>query len=405
MYRLNSIRFMRTNCKQLLFAVIIALAITPFAPCSAQLNFKMPFRSNVDADAKKTYALTDKHGPWLIVCASFAGDMGKIQARDLVYELRKEYNLEAYMYAKAFDHTGKIRGIGYKDDQWDNKGEPVPVEMRAQHSQQFVEFAVVVGNFPSADDKQAQDTVERIKRLHPRTLHVAPGVETSQRMAVLREIQKRLSRDEETQKMGPMRAAFVIPNPYLPESYFQQPILDDFVYGMNKDLTYSLLKCRGKYSVRVATFRGLATFDRTKMDREEQLFQYKAKSGQAVDSKLAKAMDDANKMTVALRKMGYEAYEFHDRNESYVCVGSFDWIFALDDNGQARLNHNGEPVTNPEVNNIILEFKATPKDFPGLAPQLRPKTIPSLRGTGITFDLQPLPVEVPLKPGTNLFGR
>ena len=380
--------------------LIIATLSMAFTPKNAYAQF-YPFRRNVDANANKIYGLTDKQGPWLIVCASFAGEMGKIQARDLVYELRKEFNLEAYMFQKEIDNTGKIKGIGYKDGASDRFDRPIPVEMRALHAQRFVETAVVVGNFPSADDKNAQTTLEKIKHIHPKTLFVSAEVETSQRMGVFREWVKAISPNQEIKKMGPMRAAFITPNPFIPDEYFEAHGLDKFVYDMNKNVEYSLLKCRGKYSVRVATFRGMSTFERNKMEREEKLFEYQKKNdGHIKGSKLEKAFVDAHRLTVELRKKGIEAYEFHDRFESYVCVGSFEWLFETDQYGNVRKGFDGKPVTNQQVAKTILDFKATmpTQSFPGVPAQLRPKTLPSLRGTGITFDLQPVPVIVPKGP-------
>jgi hypothetical protein len=46
------------------------------------------------------------------------------------------------------------------------------------------------------------------------------------------------------------------------------------------------------------------------------------------------AGDHAHKLATALRARGWEAYEFHDRHESYVTVGSFD---EMQDLGDGRL--------------------------------------------------------------------
>ncbi|MEN0110842.1 MAG: hypothetical protein AAF805_08965, partial [Planctomycetota bacterium] len=41
------------------------------------------------------------------------------------------------------------------------------------------------------------------------------------------------------------------------------------------------------------------------------------------DDPLAQAAEHAHFLCEAMRDAGWEAYEFHDRTESYVCVGSF----------------------------------------------------------------------------------
>ena len=43
-------------------------------------------------------------------------------------------------------------------------------------------------------------------------------------------------------------------------------------------------------------------------------------------SKLEEAAYNAHLLVVALRKQGVEAYEFHDRHESLVTIGSFDSV-------------------------------------------------------------------------------
>ena len=53
------------------------------------------------------------------------------------------------------------------------------------------------------------------------------------------------------------------------------------------------------------------------------------------ESKLVEAAKKAHVLTVEFRKLGVEAYEFHDRCESYVCIGSFDWV-AREDSGSAN---------------------------------------------------------------------
>ena len=39
---------------------------------------------------------------------------------------------------------------------------------------------------------------------------------------------------------------------------------------------------------------------------------------------LEEAAENAHILTESLRQQGYEAYEFHDRDQSIVTVGSFD---------------------------------------------------------------------------------
>jgi invasion protein IalB len=53
-----------------------ALAAPPWASL-------IPFKK-VEADPQASYELTEQHGPWLIMCTSFAGPTAEQQAHDLV---------------------------------------------------------------------------------------------------------------------------------------------------------------------------------------------------------------------------------------------------------------------------------------------------------------------------------
>jgi hypothetical protein len=87
-------------------------------------------------------------------------------------------------------------------------------------------------------------------------------------------------------------------------------------------------------------------------------------------------------MTAELRKLGYEAYEFHDRQESIVTIGSFAEV------GQKRTD--GRIEMHPQIHTIMETFKAQPLNIPGLQGGLQPRQI-----AGVPFDVQPLPVAVP----------
>ena len=41
---------------------------------------------HVDADPNKSYPLTEKNGPWMILACSFSGEKASQQAHDLVFE-------------------------------------------------------------------------------------------------------------------------------------------------------------------------------------------------------------------------------------------------------------------------------------------------------------------------------
>ena len=95
------------------------------------------------------------------------------------------------------------------------------------------------------------------------------------------------------------------------------------------------------------------------------------------------AADKAHRLTVALRERGVDAYEFHDRIESIVTVGSFDSV------GEPRAD--GKIEIHPTIHKILKMYGASRRELPGGgAMGLQPRTL-----AGISFDIQPVPVQVP----------
>lgn len=374
----------------------VVLAAVLFAACSTACcqQFPLPFRRGVEADKEKTYWLTDREGPWLIMCASFAGENAIYQANDLVHELRSKHNLNAYVFKKKIEFAKTVDGKGMgKVEIVGDKIIAQSPEMEYAHGTDFDEIAVLVGSFSSIDDRHAADTLEKIKTLQPGALAFDETVPTNQRMGVWREIMRRVSGDAEMKAKGPMRQAFMIPNPLLPEEYFAQRGIDTVILDLNRDLKYGLLSCPKPYSVRVATFRGETSFKLADIERAKQEDSRPAFGKPREKSQLAEAGEKAHRLTNELRKEHIEAYEFHDRYESYVCVGSFDWV--------KRTGANGKEEWNQEVVDTISLYKATVEDkklknYTGMGNPVRPKTMPGLRGTGIFFDAQPIPVQVPV---------
>lgn len=323
----------------------------------------IPFK-RIDADPSKSYELEESHGPWLILAASFAGPKAEEQAHDLVMELRQRFKWEAYTFKQVFDFTQPIEGLGY-----DSKGGKK--KMKHMHASKFHEIAVMVGNFGSIDDPELDKTLEKIKYAKPDVL-AREGNFRTQRMAGLRSVYRFVDSNPLTKTKGPMGSAFVSRNPLMPKEYFTAQGLDPFVVQLNRDLPNSLLECPGRYSVRVATFRGVDTmkpaeFEKLTRDR----------------SKIDEAANKAYALCEELRKQGVEAYQFHDRTESIVTIGSFDSV------GTERAD--GKTEINPAVHRIMKDFG--PRET-RLQNQSGLGLVPRMVGK-IVLDSQPLPIEVP----------
>lgn len=358
----------RWCCAMVVFAAcwLVAAAALPAASPLA----KMIPGKRIEADPNKDYLLTENNGPWMIMAAAFSGDGARDQARQLVLELRDRYRLPAYLYQKKFDLEGRTEGRGT-----DRFGEPL--KMRYARGSSLLEIAVMVGDYPSVDDPEGQKVLRKIKYLKPEALDVAKRKTTSQTLANFRTLQKAvLPEGNENREKGPMGSAFVVTNPLLPAEYFSPKGMDKLVVEMNKGVKHSLLDCKGRYTVKVATFTGQIVLDQKKIEQIERGAKFK--------SRLQDAAVNAHKLTEALRDKGVEAYEFHDRYASIVTIGSFDSVGLPRPDGKIEIN--------PAMHSIIKTYGAEAKLLPGqVTPQLsKPKSL-----EGVPFDVSPVPVEVP----------
>ncbi len=390
------------------FIALLALAVIVQTGTDAQAQPQFPFRSKETAPA--TLELTQNAGPWMVMCYSFSGDDGKQQAIRLATELRESFGLKAYTYTHHFDLTQKIREnsiVGWKYVPGrEEEMMLIPEQMTSANDSNFEETAVLVGDFEAIDAPEAQQMLRNIKKLTPKSLLRAQSDELIRRY---REIIQRNN--------YPLSHAMLLTNPMLPDEYFEKNGLDPFLIKMNKKVKFSLLDCPGKYSVRVATFRAKSTMSLAEIKQKQDELKWYEMKGKAIKSKLEQCYHNANVLTKELRKQGVEAYEFHDREESYVCVGSFEWL--------TRTDGNGNRTQNPAVRQTILDYRGTAKDANRSLRRRSqtdtdrmvnmityPKVLPSLRnrkkGEEIVFDVQPLPVIVPKAPKTaskRIFGK
>ncbi len=318
--------------------------------------------STSDIDPQAMFPLAENDGPWLVLATTFRGEGARADARTLVQELRRDHKLKAYTHEKSFDYTGKQQGLGFNPD-------GTPKKMRYAKEEQVVEVAVLVGDFASFDDPRGQKMLTKIKGLHPQALSGDSGKSQS-----FSDFRKMIGLDRNAAK-GPMHLAFVIPNPLLPEDFFTRQQVDKFVIEMNADVTHSLLDCPGRYTVRVATFTGAGTFDQKAIEGGDDSVK--------LESRLMEAAEKAHRLTQALRRSGWQAWEFHDRESSIVCVGSLQQLAVPQGNGAA--------VVNPELARIVRELGPDPTKLASGA--IMPRSI-----DGIMLDVQPKPIDVPRAP-------
>lgn len=344
--------------------------------------------SAAEVDPQAMHPLAEKDGPWLILATTFRGEAAREDARKLATELRARHRLRAYTHEKAFDYTGEQAGVGLNPD-------GSPKRMRYANAERVVEVAVLVGDFASCEDPRGQKTLQTIKALHPESL----GGTAAKTRLVADFLQANRQHARPAGK-PPLHAAIMIPNPLLPDDYFSRQEVDDFVLAMNADVAHGLLDCPGRYTVRVATFTGSGTFANGDepapaaggnfVDVNRFLEALKGSGwrdpqvrGVERESRLVEAADNAHRLTEALRRAGWQAWEFHDRDSSIVCVGSIDQLAVPSDSGR--------PAPHPEITRIVSALGPDPAAL--TRGQVLPRSF-----AGILLDVQPKPIDVPRRP-------
>ena len=158
-----------------------------FCALGNRLTAAQPFwqqilpQQKVEADPRADYTLDQQRGPWLILAATFSGAEGEEDARELVLELRRDFNLPAYHYAMTFERDQLNVGRGIDAD-------GARIRRRYNRGSEVLEHAVLVGEFPSIDDPEAQELLERVKYLKPQCLVAEAAGESTQSLAKVRKL-------------------------------------------------------------------------------------------------------------------------------------------------------------------------------------------------------------------------
>lgn len=380
---------LRTTLLCLLTLATTASVLAPKAMAIEPPWKRLNLFRQVEADSNKAYRVTDQNGPWMIMAAAFGGEGGLEQARTLVQELRKTYKLEAYVHSKSYDFTQSVKGRGL--DRYGN-----PRMMKHRRAYKSDEIAVLVGNYAAIDDPQAQRDLEKIKYINPKALRPKGNKPSTQQLAGWHDFRRRVAIKKGEKPRGLMGRAWVITNPLLPREFFAAPKIDRFIESMNKHVEFSLLNCKGKYTVQVAAFGANQVIDQNKI-RDIQ------SGAKRQRSQLAEAAEKAHKVCTVLRERGYEAFEFHDRRASIVTVGSFDSIGTLRPDGKKEIN--------PAVHKTMKTFSAKAVDI--AQSSLIHGALGTTRGigrqpervAGISLELQAIPVLVPKRTFAASFTR
>lgn len=357
-------------------SIIISLFfIIASSPLFAQLNLFRAGGNRVEAEPNKEYYLTDSDGLWFIMAKKFSGEDARSRANRVAYELRKRYKLPAYIFKYDTDADDLSKMLDKRN---------VDVRKYRYQTVSPPEYAVLVGSFPSVEDPGLEETLLKVKRSKLDSLK-----NDRESQMLLTEFEFLAKKDKEYTGYGPLGKAFPVPNPLIPKDFFNRKgVVDPFVERLNSDSPYSLLNNRAMYTVRVATFAGNDALAKDWNEKRDRLADAGAKAAALCD---------------ALRKKGVEAWEFHDRDASFVTIGGFD--------SYGRDNPDGTTEMNPEIYRLIERYKGELVGTTGVFKTHALKieiNNPKAKGFNtnakkiemeLPFDLQPVIIMVPQRPG------
>jgi hypothetical protein len=276
--------------------------------------------SSIEAIHGKTYTLSSKHGPWMIMVNSFWGETPEEEeqaakaATELVYQLRKR-GVPAYTYQQD-DQIEEVAAV-------DRLGRPRHKKLTAQHGM----IGVLAGNYHNADDKVAKETLKFIKKLNLKVTAEVNGKQIEWPVLLVK--------------------AFMTRNPLLSAEEMSRKNRDPLIVRLNSGVDHSLFENRGKYTLVVASFNGQSSVKRKEFENFDRMLANKAKIS------LDNAAREAWELMTVMRKKGIDAYIYHERYRSIVTVGAFK---SPNDPEAARLTENfrAKEKLNPATGQMAL---------------------------------------------------
>ena len=254
--------------------------------------------AKVEAVKNKKYALSEKHGPWMIMVASLWGESPEQTKRaaqaahELVYELRRK-GIPAYVYSQdaVVDRVRTMDRMGRPQERVNRSA----VRM-IKSGQIDKHYGVVAGNYTSVEDKIAQKTLKFIKAYEPKCF--PPEV-----------------RQETPGRRGPLGRAFLTINPLVSPEEVARSQPDPLLARLNSGIDHSLLHNPGEYTLIVASFYGKSHIQPAEFENFD--------SDLKAHSRLDRAAYGAWELVQAMRSQGLEAYLYHEQFRSIVTVGAF----------------------------------------------------------------------------------
>jgi hypothetical protein len=280
------------------------------------LGVAFPSRAlpQVEANPNNEYPVTPEAGEWFFCATSYVGPQAQQLAHEMVLEIRSRFKMPAYVLNRGEEERRKRQ----QELEQLKKEYPYAEIPRRVGPRIHDQCAVLVGGFK--DQETASHALKEFKKLpRPSNDRLCP-VLTQQVPA-----QKAGQAGSELQYVyvNPFPNAFVVRNPTIPREPKNKDKNDPFLKRLNSGEAYSLLKCKKQYTLMIAVFRGLQTFQ-SASDPNEGFFEKLFGSGSG--DRLAASGQNAHNLAALLRGKPwyFEAYVLHMREMSAVTIGGFD---------------------------------------------------------------------------------
>jgi hypothetical protein len=266
--------------------------------------------------APQRYPLDADHGPVMVRVASFVGAEAAAAADALAHELRRSHKIEAYTYRHQLSVTPALSKEEIEAFQEKFGVKPRVMKVRTPPPENWV---VLAGSFDSFDGRAAQSLLQKIRKLNPQSIDnsIQP---TSMPSEV--QIENRLFR-RKSATPSPLAGAMLVANPLLPPG--KVPTISSahrrMLLELNDDEPYSVYRNPSPFTILVVRFYGASGVLDEKAKKDHKEFSLLAKK---TSPRLEKAAANAVVITDLLRKMGFDAYVFHGKYGSIVCVGGYE---------------------------------------------------------------------------------
>ena len=301
---------MRINIDRCVFLVCFGLLL---GGGSAQAQLLRAAKS-LETDAAKSYVITKKCGPWMIMVTSLRGNPNDPEsmtnahkaAHELVVELRKK-GIPAWTH----EQKGELEEIA----SYDRNGKSVKRFVASQRNR----ICVLAGEYASIDVDDTDTTKARHAKIAQETL---AWMQNYHPVA----LKKNGNFKPTPGRPGPLSRAFLTLNPMFTEEEIQQMAFDKdpLLKQLNKGQNFNLLQNPSKYTVVIATFQGSSKHVLATGEDQEKKAIFNFDSMLEKNFSLDKAGHSSWTLVNLLRHQGNEAYVYHERFRSVVTIGGFN---------------------------------------------------------------------------------